>query len=116
MLGAERHGAVEQRLLDRRQQLLDVRGQALHRHERLLARVAARQHHLRLLDVLGPDLEAQRHAAQLPLVELPAGRLRVAVVEHHADAARDQRRRISCAFGSTVSFQLPRGIGTITTW
>jgi hypothetical protein len=24
--------------------------------------------------------------------------------------------RISCAFGSTVSFQLPRGIGTITTW
>ena len=73
------------------EQLLHAARQAVHRRRELLARVAARQHHLLLLDVLRPDLEAQRHAAQLPFGELPARRVGVAVVEHHAHAGRDER-------------------------
>ena len=70
---------------------IDAARQAVARRGQLLARVAARQHHLLLLDVLRPDLEAQRHAAQFPLRELPARRVGVAVVEHHAHAGRGER-------------------------
>ena len=60
------------------------------------SRVSRRaEHDLRLLDVLRADLEPQRHAAHLPLVELPAGRLRIAIVEHHADAGARRARRES---------------------
>src|SRR2546428_5388087 len=90
VLLAELQRTLEERLLDALQHLLDAPRQPVHRHERLLARVAPRQHDLRFLDVLWTDLEAQRHPAQLPLVELPAGRLRVAIVEHHADPAGDE--------------------------
>ena len=57
--------------------------------ERLLAGVAPDEHRLRLLDVARADLEPERHAPQLPLVELPAGRL-VGPVDLDADAGAER--------------------------
>ena len=82
-------------------------------------RVAAHEHALVLLDVLGPELQAQRHPAHLPVGVLEAGLLGVAVVEVHAHAGRRAASpATSRALGSTASFQSPLrgGMGTITTW
>src|SRR5215208_4515736 len=75
VLGAERDRAVEERLLNRDQELFDVRGESLHRHERLLPRIATRQDNLRLLDVFRTDLHAQWHTTHFPFIELPTRRL-----------------------------------------
>ena len=86
-----------------------IRGrQAVHRQALLLARVAPGDQHRRLLDVLGPDLEAQRHAAQLPLGELPARTL-VALVERDADAGRAEARAESPARAAAPSRASCRG-------
>src|SRR6476660_3382180 len=75
VLFAELERTGEQSVLDLLQQVDDPLGQAIHRHGCLLARVATRQQDLRALDVLGTNLEPQRHAAHLPLRELPPGRV-----------------------------------------
>src|SRR4030095_6584407 len=90
VLLAERQGAREECLLNGLEQCTYVRGQPLHRRRRFLTRVAAREHLLRLLDVFRSDFQAQRNAAQFPLVVLPTWCLRVAVVEHEAHAMRHQ--------------------------
>src|SRR5205085_710871 len=57
VLFAELQGTGVERALDLRQQLEDTRRERVHGDRHLLARVATREHGLRLLDVLGPDLE-----------------------------------------------------------
>src|SRR5207244_3693708 len=57
IVGHELPRALQQVLLDRVQQLSYARGSAGERNERLLPRVAAHEHALVLLDVLGPQLE-----------------------------------------------------------
>src|SRR4030095_15619744 len=91
MLLAKLDGALEQVLLDLVEQRANRLRQPRHRQALLLARVAPRDHHRRLLDVLRAELEAQRDAAHLPLGELPAGPL-FALVERHPDAGRPQPR------------------------
>ena len=90
VLVAERHRASQQVLLDLVQQRADAADEAVHRDAELFACVAAGHQHLRLLQVFRPNLEAQRDTAKLPLGELPARRVRVAIVEVDADPAGDE--------------------------
>ena len=54
----------------------------------ILERVAARDRDGAGGDVARPDLDAQRHAAHLPLVELPGGALFYTIIELDAATAR----------------------------
>ncbi len=91
VLVAEPDGAIQQIALDVVEHRGDPRPKAFHRHAGFLPRVAAGSQHLRLVDVLRPDLDAQRHTAHFPFRELPAGTL-VALVQGHANARRDELR------------------------
>src|ERR1044071_1820814 len=77
----EAPGAVQEPVLDRGEEASRLLRDGRQRHERLLPRVAPDEHALVLLHVLGPDLEAQGHAAHLPVRVLEPGLLGVAVVE-----------------------------------
>ncbi len=73
---AEVERLLEDRLLDRRQQPGDRRFQAVPRGRGLALApgdVAPGEHHLPVRHVARPDLDAQRDAAHLPIVELPPG-------------------------------------------
>src|SRR3712207_7626953 len=61
-------------------------GQPFAVRELLLPIFAAHEHGLMLLDVLRPELDAYRHAPELVLVELPAGRVLLVEVNLHPEA------------------------------
>ena len=60
--------------------------------------VAAHQHALVLLQILGADLQAQRHALHFPLGELPAGGV-VAVIQLHAGVLADLLGQLGSLLG-----------------
>src|SRR5690606_35145652 len=84
-------GALQQRLVERRQRRRHALGHGAQRHRLLRAGEAVGELRHALLQVLGADLEAQRHALLLPLVELAAGAQALAVVDLHAHALLAQR-------------------------
>ena len=90
-------GALEQISLNRAKHLVHARSKSLKSDALLVTGVAPHRQDLRLLDILGPDLNSERHPAHLPLGELPARPL-VAFVEHHAHAGRLER--VSNLFGA----------------
>src|SRR5262249_1930440 len=65
-------GALVELVVQRVERGGDGLGDAVERDGLLLAVVAPDQHALAVLDVARADLEPDRHAAHLPLVELPA--------------------------------------------
>ena len=64
--------------------------ETVERRSELLPRIAPGQHHLALLDILGADLQTERHAAHLPLGELPSWRVRLPCIEEDANAGAAQ--------------------------
>ena len=89
--------------------------QLVQAHEHLLAGVAAHQHALVLFQILGADLQAQRHALHLPLGELPAGGV-VAVIQLHAGVLADLLGQLGSLTGEGGRLQSRRqlaGIGIV---
>ena len=57
----------------------------------ILTRVAPHDHHALVLHVLGPQLEPERDALELPVVVLPARGIVQAAVGHHLRRGRRER-------------------------
>ena len=57
----------------------------------ILTRVAPHDHHALVLHVLGPQLEPERDALELPVVVLPARSVVQAAVGHHLRGGRRER-------------------------
>src|SRR6202021_1190368 len=88
----ERGGALEQQVLERRQLVRQPRGRAVER-DRLLALAQPAHHHRRARgQVTGAELEPNRRAAQLPLVELEPGRHVCPAVDVNPDPRVGQPR------------------------
>src|SRR5207244_8029195 len=85
VLLAERLGLFEQRELDIAEELVDLVGNVAERPRLLLSRVAPRHHGLPAFDVARAELDSNRHALQLPIIELEPWADVVAVVEVGAD-------------------------------
>ena len=73
--------------------------QLVQRDEDFFAGIAAHQHALVLFQILGADLQTQRHALHLPLGELPARGI-VAVVQLHAGILADLLGQLGSLLGN----------------
>src|SRR5262249_42097669 len=83
-------GLAEEGGLDLGEQLDRRGGQPCERQLLLLAGVAAREGGRSGRDVAGAELDAQRHALELPLVELEAGPVLLAIVQTNANPGSAQ--------------------------
>ena len=83
-------GGLEESSLHRSEQLVDRSRRPVERDLLLLARVATHDGDRCRREVAGAELDAERHALQLPLVELEPGPVLGPVVDPDTDARRPQ--------------------------
>src|SRR5262245_47384307 len=78
VLFAERQRAIEERLLNRFEHADNGPRDSVLRYRSFLARIAARQHDLILVEIFRAKLHTQRNPTLLPIVELPSRTMLIA--------------------------------------